>query len=390
MRVFLISLALSLALAACNEKKAAAPAPGQMPPPKVGFITLQAETVDITTELAGRVVPSLIAEVRPQVSGIIEKRLFTEGSEVKEGDVLYQIAAASYQASEASARAALDRAKAAQTAAQARADRYQALANRDVASQQDRETAISGAQQAKADVAAAAAALEAATINLGYTKVRAPISGRIGVSSLTEGALVTANQPTALATIQALDSVFVDAPQSAADVLATRAEVQSGRLSMPPSGVQLRLTLDNGQVYAREGVLKFADMTVNQGTGTVTLRATFANPERMLLPNMFVRGIATIGQRKDVIVAPQRAVSRDPRGQATAFVIGDGNKIEARQLVVSRSVGTNWIVEKGLAAGDRLVMDGVQRIRPGAVVSPEPFAPASAAVAPAASAGQTR
>lgn len=391
-RPVLLPILLGLAaLAGCNEpKQTAAPGAGAAPPPaRVGFIVVQPRDVEITTELAGRVVPSLIAEVRPQVSGIIEKRLFSEGSEVKENDVLYQIADASYAAAQASSRAALDRAKAAQVAAQAKADRYNTLANRDIASQQDRESAIAGAQQARADVAAAEAALSGANINLGYTKIRAPISGRIGVSSLTEGALVTANQQTALATIQALDPVYVDAPQSAASILATRADVEAGRMKMAPDGVKMRLILDNGQSYAQEGLLKFTDMTVNQGTGTVTLRATFANPERILLPNMFVRGIARLGLRENVILAPQRAVTRDPRGQATVYVIGAGDKIEPRVLTTHRSEGSDWIVEKGLAAGERLVMDGFQRVRPGAVVTPVPF-DQSASAAPAAAPAQNK
>jgi membrane fusion protein (multidrug efflux system) len=384
-------LVVALALAGCNEQgKAPAAGPGGAPPPPadVGFVTLEPRTVAITTDVAGRVLPSLIAEVRPQVSGIIEKRLFVEGAEVKEGDVLYQIADASYRAAQASSQAALDRAKAALVAAQAKADRYKTLANRDIASQQDTETAVAAAQQATADVAAAKAALEAASINLGYTKVRAPISGRIGVSALTEGALVTANQATALAVIQALDPVFVDTPQSATAILSTRADLESGRIKQGPKGVEMSLTLDNGVVYNRSGQLKFTDVTVSQSTGTVTLRATFPNPDRILLPGMFVRGVATLGQREGAILAPQRAVTRDPRGAATAFVVTAQDKIEPRQLTVSRSVGSDWLVEKGLAPGDRLVMDGFQRIRPGASVKPVPFQPAPApGTAPSAPAG---
>lgn len=375
MRKLTLLLLLPL-LMACNEQKQGSPgaAKGAAPPsPKIGFSVIQAQSVDVTTEAAGRVVPSLIAEVRPQVAGIIEKRLFTEGSEVKEGDVLYQIADATYRASAASAKASIDRARASQVAAQAKANRYQTLANREVASQQEQETATAAAQQAKADVAAANAAVDAAEINLGYTKVRAPISGQIGVSTLTQGALVTANQQAALATVQALDPVFVDVPQSATAVQATRAEIESGRLKITEGGLKMRLILENGQPYPHEGLLKLTDVTVNQGTGTVTLRATFANPQRILLPNMFVRGMATLGRRDGVILAPQRAVTRDPRGQATAYVIGPDDKIEPRRLDVSRVVNNAWIVEKGLAAGDRLVMDGFQRIRPGMVVSPVPF-----------------
>ena len=369
-------LALALTLAGCNEPKPAAGpgAPGAAaPPPQVGFQVMQRQSADITLDLAGRVLPSLIAEVRPQVSGIIEKRLFTEGAEVKEGDVLYQIADASYRATLASAQAALDRAKAAVVSTQAKADRYKTLERRDIASQQDTETAVAAAQQAAADVASAKAALDAANINLGYTKVRAPISGRIGVSALTEGALVTASQATALATIQSLDPVYVDAPVSSSTLLDMRAAMESGRMVSAKEGVKVRLVLDDGRPYAQEGLLRFTDVTVNQGTGTVTLRATFANQQRLLLPNMFVRAVATFGRAQNIVLAPQRAVTRDPRGQATALVIGPGDKIEPRVLTVGRTLGPDWIVESGLAPGDRLVMDGFQRVRPGAVVTPALF-----------------
>lgn len=380
-------LCLLFPLAACSDQnKQSQGAAPSAPPQSIGFIVAKRQSVDITTEIAGRVVPSLIAEVRPQVAGIIEKRLFTEGSEVKEGEVLYQIADATYRTSLASARASVDRAAASQVAAKAKADRYQTLANRAVASQQEEEAATAAARQAVADVAAANAAVDAAEINLGYTKVRSPISGKIGVSSLTQGALVTANQQTALATVQALDPVFVDVPQSATAIQATRAEIESGRLKTTAAGVTMRLTLDNGQPYAHEGLLKLTDVTVNQGTGTITLRATFANPQRILLPNMFVRGIATLGSRENVILAPHRAVSRDSRGRATAFVIGAENKIEARKLDVGRSVNNSWIVESGLNEGERLVMDGFQRIRAGQVVAPVPF---EAQAAPAAAPGKS-
>lgn len=384
MRIFALLLPLLSVLTACNEQTPGAAGAKGPPPTKIGFISVNRQNVAITSEVAGRVVPSLIAEVRPQVAGIIEKRLFTEGSEVKEGDVLYQIADASYRASVASAKAAIDRAKATQTAAQAKANRYQTLANREVASQQDQETATAAALQAKADVASATATLDAAEINLGYTKVRAPISGRIGVSTLTQGALVTANQQNALATVQALETVFVDVPQSATAVQETRAEIESGRLKMASGGMRMKLVLDNGQIYAHEGIIMFTDVTVNQGTGTVTLRATFSNPDRVLLPNMFVRGVVTLGTRSDVVVAPQRAITRDPRGFATAYVIGEGDKIEVRRLEVSRAVGNAWVVEQGLQQGDRLVMDGFQRIRPGMVVAPVPFEAPEAAKAAAA------
>lgn len=391
-----LALLFAVALAGCNEQKPAAgpgaPGAAAPPPPQVGYLVMQKNHADISLDLAGRVLPSLIAEVRPQVSGIIEKRLFAEGSEVKEGDVLYLIAEAPYKATQASAQAALDRARATQTAAQAKADRYKTLERRDIASTQDMESAVAAAQQASADVAAARAALDAANINLGYTKVRAPISGRIGVSALTEGALVTTGQAAALTTIQALDPVYVDAPVSSTTLLDMRVALDSGRMTSPAQGVKVRLTLDDGRPYAQEGLLRFTDVTVNQGTGTVTLRATFANLERLLLPNMFVRAIATFGRMNDIVLAPQRAVSRDPRGQATALTIGAGDRIEARVLRVGRTVGSDWIVESGLAPGDRLVMDGFQRIRPGAAVTPVlffapggPQPPAGVAPAPWAS-----
>lgn len=372
-----LALVLALALAGCNEQKPTAgpgaPGAAAPPPPQVGYLVMQKQYADISIDLAGRVLPSLIAEVRPQVSGIIEKRLFTEGAEVKEGDVLYQIAEAPYRATQASAQAALDRARATLTAAQAKADRYKTLERRDIASTQDMESAVAASQQANADVASAKAALDAANINLGYTKVRAPISGRIGVSALTEGALVTGGQATALTTIQALDPVYVDAPVASTTLLEMRVALETGRLTSPENGVKVRLTLDDGRAYAQEGVLRFTDVTVNQGTGTVTLRATFANPDRLLLPNMFVRAVATFGRMTDIVLAPQRAVSRDPRGQATALVIGPGDKIEPRVLKVGRTIGADWIVESGLAQGDRLAMDGFQRIRPGASVTPVLF-----------------
>lgn len=378
-RLIPIAAVLAFALAGCNEQKAPSVAPGGAPPPpQVGYQTMQRQSVDISVELAGRVAPSLIAEVRPQVSGIIQSRLFKEGAEVKEGDVLYQIADASYRATQASAQASLDRAKAAVVAAQAKAERYKTLERRDIASTQDTETAVAAAQQANADVAAAQAALDAANINMGYTKVRAPISGRIGVSALTEGALVTAGQATALATIQSLDPVYVDAPIASAILLDMRAAIDAGRMISPKNGVGVKLLLDDGRPYAQEGVLQFTDVTVNQGTGTVILRSTFANKDRLLLPNMFVRAVATFGRAQGVVLAPQRAVNRDPRGQATALVIGADDKVEARVLSVARSIGSDWIVESGLEPGDRLVMDGFQRIRPGAVVKPVVFQPASA------------
>jgi len=327
----------------------------------------------IAVEMAGRVIASRIAEVRPQVNGIIEQRLFTEGTEVREGDVLYQIAAAPYQASVESARAALDRARGAVSAAVNKAERYRTLSNREVASQQDTEAAEAAAVQARADVAAAQASLDAARINLDRTKIRAPINGRIGTSALTVGALVTANQSNALATIQTLDPVFVDVPYSATLVQRMRADIESRTLNAPPEGIQMRLVLDNGAVFGPRGELKFTNATVSESTGTVTLRAAFANPDRMLLPGMFVRGSAVIGIKPGAILVPQRAVARNPRGQAIVLIAAPDDKAEERVVEVTRNLGTAWLIESGLTAGDRVIVDGVQRVRPGTPVSPVPF-----------------
>ena len=372
MRIRLLSLAaLTVLLSGCNDAKP--PAPAAPPPPTVGVVTLAPRDVVIVSELAGRVLASRVAEVRPQVSGIIQNRLFTEGAEVKEGEILYEIADEPYKAAFESATAALDRARGAVTAAVNKAERYRTLSNRDVASQQDLETARAAADQAKADVAAAQANLEAARINLDRTKVRAPIDGRIGTSALTVGALVTANQANALATIQTLDPVFVDVPQSAVMVQRMRSEIEQGILRPDPGGIQMTLLLDNGRPYKDRGILRFTNTTVSETTGTVTLRASFANPERLLLPGMFVRGTATLGARKEALLVTQRAVTRNPRGLATVMVVGEGDKAEERTIEVERSIGSDWIIDKGLAGGDRVIVEGLQRVRAGARVTPTPF-----------------
>lgn len=361
-------LAAALALAGCKET---AKAPGGAPPtPEVGYVVVHAQKLDITNELPGRTVPSLIAEVRPQVSGIIQQRAFTEGSEVKAGDLLYQIDPAPYQATYDSAVAALAKANAAVTSAEAKTKRYEELSTRAVVSQQDLETATAASLQAKADVASAKANLEAAKINLDNTKVTAPITGRIGVSSLTQGALVTANQTNALATIQSLDPMYVDVTQSSTEILKLRRQIESGQLQRPPGAIKAHLILDDGSRYAQEGDLHFTDVTVGQSTGTVTLRATFANPDRLLLPGMFVRAVVEVGVNPKAILVPQRGVSRDPRGLATALFVGADNKVEQRTIEVSQTRGSNWIVEKGVNDGDKIIVDGLQKVRAGATVKP--------------------
>lgn len=381
MNLKILALSCLLAgLAGCNDSKSPAAPPAAPPPPKVGVVTVQPQDVPIVVELSGRVLASQIAEVRPQVSGIIEQRMFTEGAEVREGEVLYEIAAAPYQAAVESAKAALDRARGAVTAAVNKAERYRTLSNREVASQQDTESAQAAAVQAKADVAAAQANLEAANINLDRTKVRAPINGRIGTSALTVGALVTANQSNALATIQTLEPVFVDVPQAATQVLRIRSEIESKVLSSPKDGFLMTLLLDNGVAYPHRGELKYANATVSESTGTVMLRASLANPQRLLLPGMFVRGTAVVGIKSGAILVPQRAVTRNPRGQAVVMLAGTDDKAQERVIEVERSVGSAWLVERGLAGGDRVIVDGLQRVRSGAPVTPVPFEEAAAGV----------
>lgn len=382
MRRLFILAALGMGLSACQDSKP--PAPPQAPPPRVGIITIAPRDVTITQDLNGRVLASKVAEVRPQVSGIIEQRLFTEGAEVKEGDILYTLDAAPYTATVENAKATLDRAQSAVKAAVNKANRYLTLSNREIASQQDMEAAVAAADQAKADVAAAQAGLRAAQINLDRTKIRAPISGRISTSALTPGALVTASQATALTTIQTLDPVFVDVPASANAVMFVRNEIESGALKAFKEGILMTLQMQQGP-YPHKGELRFANSAVSESTGTVTLRATFANPDRLLLPGMFVRGTAALGIQPNAIVVPQRVVSRNPRGEAVIMLVDAEGKAQERVVELGRTVGAEWIIDKGLVAGEKVIVDGLQRVRHGAPVTPVPFEQtAGAPAAPAA------
>ncbi|SER35146.1 membrane fusion protein, multidrug efflux system [Faunimonas pinastri] len=367
------ALLLATSLAACQKKDQQAGGQQQAHTQQVGVVTIHPQRVQITTELPGRVSPSLIAEVRPQVNGIIQKRLFEEGSEVKEGDVLYQIDPSSYQAAFDSAEAAQQKAQAVFSSAQTKSNRYKQLTTNAV-SQQTIEDASAAAEQANADVAAAKANLETARISLNYTKITAPISGRIGTSSLTQGALVTANQTTALATIQALDPIYVDVTQSASEILRLRREFESGQLQRQNDDVKAQLRLDDGTLYNQEGTLRFTDVTVGESTGTVSLRATFANPDRILLPGMFVRGIVQEGVNDKGLLIPQRGVSRNPRGLATALFVTADNKVEQRTIRVSRTIGTNWLVDSGAKDGDRVIVEGLQKVRSGDTVQAQEVA----------------
>jgi membrane fusion protein (multidrug efflux system) len=376
--VFILSC--TLILGACSRNK-----PQQMPPaPEVGTVTVREQQVVLTAELPGRTSAYLVAEVRPQVSGIIQKRLFEEGSNVKAGAVLYQIDPAPFQAAYDSAQASLARSEANLPAIRSRAERYRELLVEKAVSRQDVDDADSAQRQAEADVTYWKAAVQTARINLGYTKVIAPISGRIGRSNVTEGALVTANQPATLTTIQQLDPIYVDVPQSTAEVLRLKRRVESGSLEQnDASQKKVRLILEDGSEYPLEGTLKFQDVTVDRTTGSVTLRAVFPNPDGILLPGMFVRGVAQEGVNKKAILIPQHAVSRDPKGNPLVLIVGPDGKVVQKQVAIDRAMGNQWLVTSGLAPGDRVIVEGMQKVKPGilakAVPSEETEAPKPAA-----------
>ncbi|MGC8735420.1 MAG: efflux RND transporter periplasmic adaptor subunit [Dissulfurimicrobium sp.] len=376
-------LAVGLLLYGCGEQKKGA-GPPQPRTPEVAVITVQPEQVELTTELPGRVSAFCVAEVRPQVSGIIQKRLFTEGSDVKAGQVLYQIDPAPFQAAYDNAKAALAKAEANLIPARLKEERYRELVKIKAVSQQDYDDAYAAFKQAEAELASAKAAVETARINLGYTRVRAPISGRIGRSAVTAGALVTADQPAALATIQQLDPVYVDLTQSSAEMLQLEREMAEGVLKRSASADlgQVGLLMGDGSRYPLPGVLKFSEVMVEQDTGSVTMRAVFPNPKHILLPGMFVRGIVKEGVDEHAILVPQRAVTRDQKGDAVVMVVGAGERVEPRIIKVSRTIGDKWLVNEGLKAGDRVVMEGLQQVRPGAPVKVVAFSvPQSAAPA---------
>lgn len=370
-------LSLSLSLGGCGKKNAGGPPPSG--PPEVAVLTVQPQSVTLTTELSGRTAPWQVAEVRPQVNGIIQKRLFTEGAEVKAGQVLFQIDAASYQATLTSAKAMLARAEANLLPAQLKAKRYQELIESRAISQQDQDDAQAAVKQAEADVAAAQAAVENARINVQYTSITAPISGRIGRAGVTAGALVTANQEEALATIQQLDPIFVDVTRSSSEILQLKRQLAAGTLKTDAAGAaRVQLLLEDGTPYPLPGTLKFSEVSVDAGTGSVTLRTLFPNPEQLLLPGMFVRAILEEGSNDSALLVPQRGVTRNSAGNPIVFVVGVEEKVEARLLKVSRTIGDSWLVEEGLKPGDRVILEGIQRARPGTVVKAVPFgAPAA-------------
>ncbi|KZE15942.1 efflux transporter periplasmic adaptor subunit [Sphingomonas hankookensis] len=376
-------LALALILSACggggeSQQQQGAP----QGPPQVGFVTVQQQPVTLTTELPGRTAPYETSDVRPQVNGLILARLFQEGDYVRQGQPLYRIDPAPYQAAVASARAALSRAQASIASTRNLARRYGELVKINAISRQEYENAVTGAQQAEADIAAQRAALQQAQIDLSRTTIRAPISGRIGRSVSTTGALVSAAQTEALTTIQRLDPIYVDIQQSSADLLKLRQQIMDGDLSRGTGAARVRLKLEDGSTYPMEGTLKFTDVTVDPATGTQAIRAVFSNPRGLLLPGMYVRAELVEGTKANGILVPQRAVTRDPKGAATVLVIGADGKLAPRPLQTQRTVGDQWLVTGGLQPGDKVVIEGAQMLQPGTPVKGYPWKPQPEGQAP--------
>jgi membrane fusion protein, multidrug efflux system len=364
-------LAAFLLLSACGQEEAADAQPSAEPP-QVGFRTLHPQTVTLTTQLPGRTVAFRKAEVRPQVDGIIRERLFEQGAAVEAGQRLYQIDPATYQAEVKAAEAELARARASLQSSTAQANRYRELLNRRVVSQQEYDEVFAAQAEDEADVAAAEARLERARIDLNYTMVTAPISGRIGRSNITEGALVTANQETALATITQLDPIYVDVTQSSTELMRTRRAIEKGEITMSDTGeVAVELLIDaTGTDYPHQGRVQFSEVLVNETTGTVSLRAVFPNPEHELMPGLFVRGVVSQGEVKNAFKVPQAALVRGNDGQAFVWLIGPDDTIKRQPVTVRRALGDAWLVTEGLSDGDRIVVDGLQRVKPDSKVMP--------------------
>jgi membrane fusion protein (multidrug efflux system) len=368
----------------CGGSRDAPQGMGAVP---VTVVTLKTEQVTLTRELPGRTTPFLVAEVRPQVDGIVQQRLFTEGGSVEAGQPLYQLDDATYAANVASARAALARAEASLHTAQLNARRSADLIAINAISRQDDENAAAALKQAEADVAASRAAVRSAEVTLGYARISAPIGGRIGRSTVTQGALVTANQATPLATVQQLDPIYVDLAQSSAEWLHLRKELQSGRMQ-GARDLPVKVLLEDGTEYPQPGKLAFSEVSVDPTTGSFALRVVVPNPDHTLLPGMYVRAVIGTGSRQDGLLVPQQGIARDPRGKTTAMVVDKDGKVELRPVRVSQAIADKWLVEEGLAAGDRVIVEGLQKIRPGAPVQATEAGAASPQAAPAAQAGQ--
>ncbi|NKF23515.1 efflux RND transporter periplasmic adaptor subunit [Solimonas sp. C16B3] len=360
-------MALAVAvLAACSSEQAP-----QSHKAVVGVQTIKTQSMSMDETMPGRTVAYQVSDVRPQVSGIIQKRLFTEGQDVKAGQVLYQIDPATYRAAYDSARGDLAQAQAAVLAAKPKAERYENLAKLDAISQQDKDDALATLKQDEAAVIAAQAALETAKINLDYTQVKAPINGRIGTSTYTPGALVTADQDTALTTIQQLDPIYVDVTQSSAQLLKLRKQLAAGQLQAVNGKAKVTLELEDGSTYAHDGTLEFIGTAVDTGTGNVTLRAVIPNPDKLLLPGMYVRAVLPMAVNNAAIVVPQTAVSRNTKGQATVLVVGSDGKVEQRVIDADRAIKDQWLVDSGLKAGDKLIVRGGSKVTVGEAVSAE-------------------
>jgi membrane fusion protein (multidrug efflux system) len=378
-RARLLGLVAGAAVIVAGCGRASAPQPARPSGPvEVGVVTVRAERVVLTTELPGRTTAYLVAEVRPQVNGLIQERTFVEGSMVQKGTLLYQIDPAPYQAAYEQAKAALAVAESSVPPLRLRVERLKELVAIRAVGQQDYDEASAALLKAEAGVASAKAAVEGARINLAYTPLRAPISGRTGKSTVTPGALVTAYQPTPLVTIQQLDPLYVDVTQSSSELLRLRRNLESGQLKRAgPVESQVKLMLEDGTPYSREGKLQFRDVTVDPTTGSVVLRMVFPNPDAVLLPGMFVRAIVEEGVLERAILAPQQGVTRDAKGNASAMVVDAAGKVAVRPITADRAIGDRWLVTSGLADGDQVIVQGLQRIQPGAAVKAVPFVPAA-------------
>lgn len=343
---------------------------------QVSTVTIHSQEITLTMELSGRTTPFRIAEIRPRISGLIQRRLFTEGSDVKQGEILYLIDPAPFRAEYNNALAGLKQAQAQLQSVGSKAKRYEQLLKAKTVSQQDYDDAASALNELNARIRSLQASLEVARINLGYTKITAPIPGRIGKSSVTDGAIVTAYQNTALTSIQQLDPIYVDVPQSTTELLRIRNSVGKGQFKSNSQQPAVRIILEDGTTYPHEGKLQFSDVTVDQTTGTVTLRAIFPNPDKTLLPGMFVKAVVQEGVDEQAILVPQQGVSRDHRGAPYALIVDDESKVQLRRLVLDRAIGDNWLVVSGLVPGDRVIVEGLQRLQPGTEVKATPFKPA--------------
>ena len=359
-------LAGTLLLAGCNRSSPPPMAGGPGAMPEVGYVKVEAHAETLSTELTGRVTSSRTAEIRPQVGGIIQERTFQEGSQIAAGQVLYRIDPALFQAALDNAQAILTRSRATLERARLRAERKANLTKTKAVSQDEYDDAEAQLKEAMGNLAANEAAVETARINLDFTRVTSPIAGRIGRSAVTQGALVTANQALALATVQQLDPIYVDITRSNRQMLQLRRALEDGRLQRAgDKQAKVTLTLEDGRAYAQSGRLEFSEVTVDRSTGAVTLRASFPNPDKVLLPGMFVRARVEEGVRPDAILVPQKGVQRNRLGQPTALVLAPDDKVEQHVLTIDRAVGNQWLVDSGLSPGDRLIVEGGMKVKPG-------------------------